>query len=136
MDYSKLDVDRLSPEALGTSLNRRNAILEMLLKKGYIDGIAIKKYVDKESILGLGNIKITVFRGTYFSPPENPRQGVHIKDAKETLLKGAVGKTMTNTRGQKSVVYIGDKCNVTINPDTGMLIQTNPSRKKVIRQCY
>lgn len=46
MDYSELDVDRLSPEALGTSLNRRNAILEILLKKGYIDGIAIKKYVE------------------------------------------------------------------------------------------
>ena len=62
MDYSELDVDRLSPEALGTSLNRRNAILEMLLKKGYIDDIAIKKYVDEESsvILGLENIKITV----------------------------------------------------------------------------
>ncbi|MGN8809382.1 YjcQ family protein [Absicoccus porci] len=71
MDYSELDVDRLSPEALGTSLNRRNAILEMLLKKGYIDGITIKKYVDKESILGLGNIKITIFRGAYFRPPEN-----------------------------------------------------------------
>lgn len=59
---------------------------------------------------------------------EKPRQGVHIKDAKETLLKGAVGKTMTNTRDQKSVVYIGDKCNVTINTDTGMLIKTNPSK--------
>ena len=46
MDYSELDVDRLSPEELGTSLNRRNAILEILLKKGYIDGIAIKKYVE------------------------------------------------------------------------------------------
>lgn len=60
MDYPEFDINRLDPEALGTSLNRRNAILEMLLKKGYIDGIAIKKYVDKESILGLGNIKITV----------------------------------------------------------------------------
>ena len=68
MDYSEFDVDRLSPEALGTSLNRRNAILEMLLKKGYIDGIAIKKYVDKESILGLGNIKITIFRGLISDP--------------------------------------------------------------------
>ena len=26
MDYSEFDVDRLSPEALGTSLNRRNAL--------------------------------------------------------------------------------------------------------------
>ena len=62
MDYPEFDINRLDPEALGTSLNRRNAILEMLLKKCYIDGIAIKKYVDEESntILGLGNIKITV----------------------------------------------------------------------------
>ncbi|WP_370659469.1 YjcQ family protein [Absicoccus intestinalis] len=36
MDYSEIDVDRLSPEALRANLNRRNAILEMLLKKGYI----------------------------------------------------------------------------------------------------
>lgn len=62
MDYPEFDIDRLSPEALGASLNRRNAILEMLLKKGYIEGIAIKKYVDEESsvILGLENIKITI----------------------------------------------------------------------------
>ena len=33
MDYPEFDVDRLSPEALGTSLNRRIAILETLLKK-------------------------------------------------------------------------------------------------------
>ena len=36
MDYSEIDVDRLSPEALKANLNRRNSILEMLLKKGYI----------------------------------------------------------------------------------------------------
>ena len=50
MDYSELDVDRLSTEALGTSLNRRIAILEMLLKKGYIDDIAIKKYVELSGV--------------------------------------------------------------------------------------
>ena len=36
MDYSEIDVDRLSPEALRANLNRRNEILVMLLKKGYI----------------------------------------------------------------------------------------------------
>ena len=36
MDYSEIDVDRLSPEALRANLNRRNVILDMLLKKGYI----------------------------------------------------------------------------------------------------
>ena len=61
MDYSVLDVDRLSPEALGTSL---------------------------------------AFRGSEISPSEN---------------------------------YISDKCLVTVNPDTGILIQTNLNKKKKVK---
>ena len=62
MDYPEFDINRLDPEALGTSLNRRNAILEMLLKKGYIDGIEVKKYIgDKyNTVIGIENIKITI----------------------------------------------------------------------------
>ncbi len=57
MDYPEFDVDRLSPETLGISASRRDALLEMLLKKGYIDGIEVKKYI--------------VFRGPEISPSEN-----------------------------------------------------------------
>ncbi len=71
MDYSELDVDRLSPEALGTSLNRRNAILEMLLKKGYIDGITVKKYVNEESSVILG---LCFQRGLFQTPWKRKRK--------------------------------------------------------------
>lgn len=62
MDYPEFDVDRLSPEALGISASRRDALLEMLLKKGYIDGIEVKKYIgDKyNTVIGIENIKITI----------------------------------------------------------------------------
>lgn len=62
MDYPEFDVDRLSPETLGISASRRDALLEMLLKKGYIDGIEVKKYIgDKyNTVIGIENIKITI----------------------------------------------------------------------------
>ena len=71
MDYSELDVDRLSPETLGTSLNRRNAILEMLLKKGYIDGLEVKKCIGNKynTVIGIKNIKITMFSEGLISTP-------------------------------------------------------------------
>ena len=34
MDYPEFDVNRLNPEILGISASRRDALLEMLLKKG------------------------------------------------------------------------------------------------------
>lgn len=53
------------------------------------------------------------------------RSGVSIDDIKEALFHG---KPMPiGIRGQdRSQTFIGKKCKVTINPDTGKLIQCNP----------
>lgn len=62
MDYPEFDMNRLDLEVLGVSASRRDALLEMLLKKGYIDGIEVKKYIgDKyNTVIGIENIKITI----------------------------------------------------------------------------
>lgn len=55
------------------------------------------------------------------------RSGVEIDDIKETIFNPVkVHPVQTRKSGQRSVKLEGEKCAVTINPDTGMLIQTNP----------
>ena len=49
-----------------------------------------------------------------------PRDGVELEDIKEALLHGDI------TVKSDSVKYKGSKCEVSINPKTGNLIQTNP----------
>ena len=60
MDYDCFDLERISPEALGISLNRRNAILKMLYDSGYIEGISVRNYTDGDIVLIVDNIKITL----------------------------------------------------------------------------
>ncbi len=43
----------------------------------------------------------------------------------ETIQNGRVSKAKTGNDVRKSIKLEGDKCIVTINPDTGMLIQCN-----------
>lgn len=49
---------------------------------------------------------------------------------KDCITNGRVTKEKENAREQKSKQYESDKCQVTINPDTHELVQTNPSNKK------
>lgn len=35
--------------------------------------------------------------------------------------------------GKRSAMYISDKCLITVNPDTGILIQTNLNKKKKVK---
>lgn len=62
MDYPEFDVERLSAKALGISDPMRLRLLEMLLKKGYIEGIQIRKYIDESYpvVVGMENIQITM----------------------------------------------------------------------------
>lgn len=93
-----------------------------------------KEIIDSD-IVGLttGNgIKITgqskhfierVF-GTNEDPKTNrPRSGVEISDIKEALLNGSV---RIRKNDPNSIKFITDKCMVSVNPNTGVLIQTNP----------
>ena len=43
MDYDAFDYETISPETLGVSANKRKALLLMLAKEGYIEGIDEKK---------------------------------------------------------------------------------------------
>ena len=55
------------------------------------------------------------------------RSGVEIEDIENAIFNPLeIGAVQTRKSGQRSVKLIGEKCAVTINPDTGMLIQTNP----------
>lgn len=55
------------------------------------------------------------------------RSGVEFEEIKVTIFSPIeVGNVQTRASGQRSVKLFGEKCIVTINPDTGELIQTNP----------
>lgn len=62
--------------------------------------------------------------GTNADPKTNrPRSGVEISDIKDALLNGSV---RIRESDPNSIKFITDKCMVSINPKTGVLIQTNP----------
>lgn len=57
------------------------------------------------------------------------RQGVKISDVVD-CLQGTTKSSRNNSDGSVSVTYKSDKCKVTVNPNTGMLIQTNPNTRR------
>ena len=58
------------------------------------------------------------------------RSGVEVDDIKDALfLPERINPTLVRKSGQRSVKFLGKNCAVTINPDTGMLIQTNPRKR-------
>ncbi len=62
--------------------------------------------------------------GTNNDPTTNrPRNGVEINDIKDALLNGSVRIRKSDPN---SIKFITDKCMVSVNPNTGVLIQTNP----------
>lgn len=52
-----------------------------------------------------------------------PRSGVDIEDIQDALLHGT---PRTRARDPDSIKYVTDKCIVSVNPKTGILIQCNP----------
>ena len=62
-------------------------------------------------------------------PHTGMRKGVEISDVLDTLQHPvSIGKPTVRADGLKSVVYYGINCKITINPDTGILIQCAPKR--------
>ena len=57
------------------------------------------------------------------------RQGVKIIDVVD-CLQSKVKSFRNNSDGSISITYKSDKCKVTLNPNTGILIQTNPNKKR------
>lgn len=60
----------------------------------------------------------------------NVRTGVHIEDVRKTLEEASAEPIKVNHKGERSQQYIGETCTVTVNPDTGILIQTQPRKVK------
>lgn len=56
----------------------------------------------------------------------NTRNGVNTEEIVDALKFGRVRKMKIDENGQKSMKIVGNNCIVTINPDTGNLIQCNP----------
>ncbi len=54
---------------------------------------------------------------------KRPRSGVEIEDIQYALLHGEI---RTRKRDPDSIKFITDKCIVSVNPNTGILIQCNP----------
>lgn len=59
------------------------------------------------------------------------RSGVTIDSVKNAIFEPEiVGEILVRPSGARSIRFVGADCMVSINPDTGMLIQTNPRKKE------
>ena len=58
------------------------------------------------------------------------RSGVEIEDIVEALVFGYIYEPVISKKGLLSQKYRGKKCDVTVNPNTGNLIQCNPREKR------
>ena len=70
--------------------------------------------------------------GTMFDPGHEGvrRSGVEIESIKSAIFSPTrIDAPRVSKAGIRSVRYIGKSCVVTINPDTGILIQTNPRKE-------
>lgn len=60
MDYDEVDLSFISAEHLNLTERRWTAIMEMLAKERYVEGISVKRSVDGEVALSLSNPRITL----------------------------------------------------------------------------
>lgn len=62
LDFETPDMSLITPEALGISENRYNALLVMLVKNGYVEGAVVKKYTDEEvyRVVNIDGMHITL----------------------------------------------------------------------------
>lgn len=60
MDYDEPDMDCISAEVLGLSMQRWTSIMEMLATEGYISGLTVKRSIDGEALLSITSPRITL----------------------------------------------------------------------------
>lgn len=62
LDYEKPDMSTITPTALNISETRYNALIAMLVKNGYIEGLGLQKYIDEEvyRIISIDDMRITL----------------------------------------------------------------------------
>lgn len=60
------------------------------------------------------------------------RSGVEVGDIRDAIFAPeCINPVQVRKSGKRSVKFLGKNCAVTINPDTGMLIQTNPRKRSL-----
>ena len=84
-----------------------------------VNGIEIKGYVPH-------------FTARIFGSVEQKRNGVELDDVIDALTnKKAYIRAVQTRKGRSSQTFSNGKVDVTVNPETGMLVQTNPSKRKI-----
>ncbi|GAB5081910.1 hypothetical protein Osc1_10830 [Hominimerdicola sp. 21CYCFAH17_S] len=90
------------------------------------------KTVNGIEIKGQSKHFLERFFGTMANPSDKnhkPRSGISFEDLKEALYKGKDLKPKVSQNKISQQLYIS-RCEVSINPSTGILIQCNPNRRK------
>lgn len=65
--------------------------------------------------------------GTINDPKDNkPRSGVEVDDVISCVLTGRARGVKFDSAGRPSILFFSQKCGVSVNPDTGELVQCNP----------
>lgn len=74
--------------------------------------------------------------GTMEEPKtKKPRSGVTVDEIKEALKTPIDVKPLrTDSQGRSSQKYIGEKATVTVNPESGELVQCNPTDSDMVRR--
>ena len=63
-----------------------------------------------------------------------PRSGVTVEGIQDALEKPVIVRAIrTDSQGGRSQKYIGEKTTVSVDPDTGILIQCNPTNERLLR---
>lgn len=60
MDYEEAAIDFISASRLGVTEQRWVAIMQMLVKEGYVTGIGVKRSADGEVCLSVSDVRITM----------------------------------------------------------------------------
>ena len=72
------------------------------------------------------------FTARVFGSVEQRRNGVELDDVVDALTnKKTYIRTIQTRNGKASQTFSNGKVDVTVNPETGMLVQTNPSKRKI-----
>ena len=103
--------------------NAYNQLYKNLVGERTTDGVEIKSITDHFMYRLFGTLvdpkiyeeKLQIVR----------RSGVEVEDVIDALLNGRTRPEKIKN-GKRSKAYVNDKCLVTVNPDTGRLVQCNP----------
>ena len=92
----------------------------------------VGKTVDGITITGQTSHFLERVFGTMTDPKTGlPRSGIQFQEMIDCISNPvSIGPIITDRNGERSFVVVGRRAKISINPDIGLLIQTNPWRIK------